>query len=133
MILSNFTKMLDAMLTKWHERRSIRAVTVEQTTSDPKPLAQIATAKDVQVSVDALREIAVKGTGADRLMLRMITAYGIDIKQMHAEAPTMLRDVVMLCSKCREKERCARELDAGTAAEHAHEFCPNAEAFVSMR
>lgn len=133
MVLGNVARILDRVLTRWYQRSSIGASAVERTSTDRKTRAQMPIVRDIHVSVGDLREIAVKGVGADRLMQRMITAYGIDIKQMHDEAPMMLRDVVMLCSKCREKERCARELDAGTAAEHANEFCPNSEAFSSMR
>lgn len=133
MVRGNVARILDRVLTRWHQRRMMGASAVELTSTDRKIRAPMPIVRDIHVSVGDLREIAVKGAGADRLMQRMITAYGIDIKQMHDEAPTMLRDVVVLCSKCREKERCARELDAGTAAEHANEFCPNAEAFSSMR
>lgn len=131
MAIGNTARMLEAMLARWHEHRSTRAAMDELAGCDPETLAEIA--RDVQVSVDDLREITAKGAGADRLMQRMMAAYGIDMDEMRNEAPTMLRDVAVLCSRCSEKGRCARELDAGTAAEHAHEFCPNAETFASMR
>ncbi|MDP3897826.1 MAG: DUF6455 family protein [Mesorhizobium sp.] len=125
------TSLVQGLLAKWREHRSARAAIDELAACDPEVLAEVS--RDIQISVEDLREITAKGAGADRLMARMMAAYGIDADDLRLEAPSLLRDVAVLCSKCEAKGRCARELDAGTAAAHAHEFCPNAETFDSLR
>jgi hypothetical protein len=37
-----------------------------------------------------------------------------------------MRDLQRLCISCSEKQRCAHELDVGSAAEHFRQYCPNA-------
>ena len=44
----------------------------------------------------------------------------------------LLRDIERVCTRCRDARRCWRELEAGTAAEHCHEFCPNAGTFDDL-
>jgi hypothetical protein len=62
----------------------------------------------------------------------MMAAHGIDIHAVEREAPGVLRDIAVLCSRCQAKGRCAQELEAGTARENAHLFCPNAETFETF-
>lgn len=131
MIVKDASIILQNLLTRWREHRSTRTALDELVACDPAILAEVS--RDIQISVDDLKEITAKGAGADRLMARMMSAYGIDPNRTSAAAPSTLRDVAVLCSKCDAKGRCARELDAGTAALHAHEFCPNAETFDALR
>jgi len=52
--------------------------------------------------------------------------------QVRLSFATLMRDVERVCSRCRSTGRCRRELDAGTAAAHAHEYCPNAGTFDDL-
>jgi uncharacterized protein DUF6455 len=56
-------------------------------------------------------------------------ARGLDPEEMRRGFSMALRDAERVCSGCRNTGRCRRELDAGTAAAHCHEFCPNAATF----
>jgi len=78
--------------------------------------------------------LALSASLADNtvLMERMMRARGFDPEQLRQSFGTLLRDVQRVCSRCRATGRCQRELDAGTAAAHAHEFCPNAGTFDDL-
>lgn len=78
--------------------------------------------------------LALSASLADNtvLMEGMMRARGFDPEQLRHSFGTLLRDVERVCSRCRATGRCRRELEAGTAAEHAHEFCPNAGTFDDL-
>jgi hypothetical protein len=59
-------------------------------------------------------------------------ARGLDPDRMRDAYVTLLRDVERVCTQCKTTGRCRRELDAGTAAAHCHDFCPNAATFDDL-
>ena len=65
-------------------------------------------------------------------MHRMMAAFDLDAARLRDSAPAVLREIEVLCSRCGAKGRCGRELDAGTATENAHAFCPNSETFEAL-
>ena len=79
-------------------------------------------------------DLASLATGAENtvLMQRMMRAHGIDPEQMRYGFATRLHDMNRVCTRCERAGRCRRELDAGTAAEHCHEYCPNAAAIGGL-
>lgn len=83
-------------------------------------------ADDLGVSSSELRDIASKGPGGADLLRRMLDALHVDPNEIINANPGVMRDLQRLCANCADKKRCAHELDDGTAAEHFHEFCPNA-------
>jgi hypothetical protein len=119
--------MLMELAEKWRSHRATQAALAELNACDPAVVSEIA--REARIDVAELRDIVARGTGSDQLMKRMMDAYGIDFDKVRAEVPNLMRDVAILCSKCDAKGRCRRELDAGTAADHADEFCPNHESF----
>ncbi len=66
------------------------------------------------------------------LMEGMMRARGFDPDDLRRSFAILVRDVERVCSQCRTTGRCRRELDAGTAAQHAHEYCPNAGTFDDL-
>jgi ribosomal protein S14 len=90
----------------------------------PEDVSQIA--RDLGVSSIELRELANKGPHAADLVQKMLVALHVDPKVIADTDPLVMRDLQRLCINCGDKKRCERELAAGTAAEHFHEFCPNA-------
>jgi hypothetical protein len=58
---------------------------------------------------------------------RMMRAFRVDRRELEQDYPRVLRDAEITCERCRSKRRCFRELEAGTAAAHADQFCPNAD------
>jgi hypothetical protein len=66
------------------------------------------------------------------LMESMLRARGFDPALVRQSFGTLIRDVERVCSQCRSTGRCRRELETGTAAAHAHEYCPNAGTFDDL-
>jgi hypothetical protein len=56
----------------------------------------------------------------------MLVALHVDPKVLAEMDPLVMRELKWLCITCSNKKRCEHELARGTAAEHFHEFCPNA-------
>jgi hypothetical protein len=83
-------------------------------------------AKDLGLSVKDLRELASKGPHAADLVQKMLIALKVDPQVIAKSDPPVMRDLQRLCINCTDKKRCTGELKDGTAAEHYHEFCPNA-------
>lgn len=89
-------------------------------------------ASEIGVSGADLETIVTNGEGATKLMADMMRAKGVDPDTLAASFPAVLRSIEVTCSMCAEHGRCAHELAAGTAAEHADEFCPNATLFAEF-
>jgi hypothetical protein len=66
------------------------------------------------------------------LMERMMRARGLDPERMRDAFVMLLRDVERVCTQCKATGRCRRELDAGTAAAHCRDYCPNAGTFDDL-
>ncbi len=90
----------------------------------PDEVRQIA--KDLGVPVGELRALAAKGPGAADLLEKMLINLCVDPQPWPRRTPLSCAICSGLCVACSQKERCQHELKAGTAAEHFHEFCPNA-------
>ena len=83
-------------------------------------------ASDIGVSVADLRAIGPKITDHDDLIRKMMLAHGLDPDVVRRAFSGVMRDMEVTCARCRDVKTCQRELAASTAAEHCHEFCPNA-------
>jgi Family of unknown function (DUF6455) len=124
------SELMRSLMTKWRDYRATLAGLRELESNDPGLLAELA--GELGLSASDLREVVAHGAGADRLMHRMMAAYDLDAEKLQDGAPGVLREIEILCSRCGAKGRCARELDAGTAAGNAHAFCPNVETFEAL-
>ena len=91
---------------------------------DRDEVAQIAS--DIGISAGELQELSRKGPGSGDLLLKMLSALGVDPKALSDKEPLVMRDLQRLCTTCADKGRCSHELADGTAKVHFHEFCPNA-------
>jgi hypothetical protein len=83
-------------------------------------------AYDLGISSDDLLTVASKGANSADLLQKMLVALGVDPKNFANDDPTAMHDFQRLCVNCWQKQRCAHELEAGTAAENYRAFCPNA-------
>lgn len=83
-------------------------------------------AKDLGVPVSDLRSLAAKGPGSADILQKMLLALSVDPQALAKADPVVMRDLQRLCILCSQKGRCQHEVAEGTAAEHFHEFCPNA-------
>ncbi len=89
-------------------------------------------ASDLSLSEGDLLALSASLADNTVLMEGMMRARGFDPAQVRRSFGTLMRDLERVCSRCRSTGRCRRELDAGTAAAHAHEYCPNAGTFDDL-
>jgi hypothetical protein len=82
-------------------------------------------AGDLALAESALLSLSAGTQDNTVLMERMMRARGLDPEEIRHAFSMALRDAERVCSGCRNTGRCRRELDAGTAAAHRHEFCAN--------
>ncbi len=90
----------------------------------PDDVMQIA--KDLGVPAAELRELANKGPNGADLLQRLLIALKVDPEKLAKTNPGVMRDLQRLCVACNHKKECAHELAKGTAAQHFHDYCPNA-------
>ena len=83
-------------------------------------------AKDLGLTPSDLREVAERGPHAADMLEKMLMALDIDPAALARSQPGTLRDLQRLCSACRNKGRCERELAKGSAAAQFRKYCPNA-------
>jgi hypothetical protein len=89
-------------------------------------------ASDLSLAEGDLRALSASLADNTALMEGMMRARGFEPEQVRRSFGRLMRDVERVCSRCRATGRCRRELDAGTAAKHAHEYCPNADTFDDL-
>ena len=118
---------LREMITRWRDRQA-RMEEIEAT--DANMLREIAS--EFGLSVTEFRETVSMGEGADMLMTQMMAGYGLAPEDLRDRMPGVMRDIEVICARCRSKGRCASELAGGSAAAHAHQFCPNAPTFEAL-
>jgi len=86
-----------------------------------------AMATDLGLSEADLRDVLPRAADNSLLMDRMILARGLDPVAVRHSLAALVRDLELTCTRCPDTARCRRELDAGTAATHCHEYCLNAD------
>jgi hypothetical protein len=86
----------------------------------------MAIASDLGLSPYDLKSLAQKGPESIPLLRKMLVALNIDEAALIEKDPLVMRDLQRLCTQCSDQKRCRHELEAGTAAAHFHDFCPNA-------
>ena len=79
-------------------------------------------ARDLKLSKSSLRELAAQ----DREPLQLVRMLAALQKIMPPAGDLLTRDMQTVCSLCRSKGRCNRELATGKAAANYRKFCPNA-------
>jgi hypothetical protein len=79
-------------------------------------------ARDLKLSKSSLRELAAQER-EPHLLVRMLASLN---KTMPPSGDVLTRDMQAVCSLCRSKGRCNRELSTGTAPANYTKFCPNA-------
>jgi Family of unknown function (DUF6455) len=89
-------------------------------------------AQDLSLAESDLLAVATRGHDNTVLMEGMIRAHGFDPDKMRPAFAMLLRDVERVCSQCKRTGTCRRELDAGTATENYHNYCPNAATFDDL-
>ena len=88
-------------------------------------------AGDLGISASELRTLASYGPNAAELLNRRMAALRIDPDRVGTLDPFTLRDLQRLCTTCRSRKQCARDLtdSSGDRAENRQgweDYCPNA-------
>ncbi|HET8995177.1 MAG TPA: DUF6455 family protein [Acetobacteraceae bacterium] len=84
-------------------------------------------ASDLGMSAADLCDVLPRSADNTFLMDSMLLARGLDPDEVRRSLTPLLRDLELACTRCAATGRCKRELLAGTAAMHSHQFCPNAD------
>lgn len=113
----------------WRERR-LKGREGDLNDLDDHELARMA--GELGITRSDLMTLAAQGPQAARLMERMLALHHLDPQMVAKSDPGVLRDMELHCSQCGEKQRCARELAAGTALSNAESFCPNAPTMKAL-
>ena len=124
------SNVFETLVHRWREYQASRAALAELMSLDPDEVSRMA--GEYGLSADDLGELVGHGTHAADLMERMMRARGLDPAALRRELPAVVADMSVLCSRCSAKGRCEHELDAGTAAAHAEDFCPNAPTMAAL-
>ena len=89
-------------------------------------------ASDLRIAPDDLEELVRHGKHAADELPKMLEQLGISEERLGQAQPLLLRDMERVCSLCRYKAQCDRELADGTAAENYHGYCGNATTMESL-
>jgi hypothetical protein len=89
-------------------------------------------AGDLSLAESDLSVVAARGRDNITQMEGMMRARDLNPDQIRHAFVTLMRDVERVCTGCRTTGRCRRELDAGTAALHCREYCPNTHTFDDL-
>lgn len=130
MTTRDITSIFEGLVSNWNSFRATGAALREFDAIDPETRGLIAC--EAGLNVADMEDLVARGTGCGALMERMMAGFGLDPDEMRQEHRLLVRDFEILCSRCMKKGRCARELSAGTAVEHAEAFCPNAASFRDL-
>lgn len=95
-----------------------------------KPQEVMKSASDLGLPASELHVLAGKGPNSLNLLRKMVTALGVD--PLVNIDPLVMRELQRVCTNCLDQRRCEHELAKGTAAEHFHDFCPNAFTLESL-
>lgn len=68
-----------------------------------------------------------------RSLTTLLRSLDIDPEAVRRGTPEAMRALEAACLQCTERDRCARELQAGTAPRTYRAFCPNASRISRLR
>jgi rRNA maturation endonuclease Nob1 len=84
-------------------------------------------ASDLGITQADLLDVLPRAADDSYLMDRMMEARGLDPEKVRRNLGALVRDMELVCTRCRDTGVCRRDLRNGTAEEHCHEYCANAE------
>ena len=90
-------------------------------------------ARELNVTPADLERLVRHGPQSANELPYILTALDIDEEALRRAEPAFLRDMERICSFCRRKRQCHRELAAGTAATNYVEYCENADKIDMLR
>ena len=82
-------------------------------------------ARELRIPREELENLVAHGRQGAEELPRLLKELGIDETMIAGKEPGVMRDMALICALCVAKLRCNREIAAGTAALHYHEYCAN--------
>jgi hypothetical protein len=114
----------------WRRHAQTQASLADLDSLGPSEMARMA--QDVGIPASDLRVLAQHCSDAADLLERRLGAFGMKASELVRTAPAELRDMERLCTLCRSKGRCARDLAADPSDPVWRQYCPNEETIVSL-
>jgi hypothetical protein len=82
-------------------------------------------AQDVGLNSSEFLRMAVKPDGTKLLIERRLAALHLDPEDIRKLSPLLLRDLMVTCARCSEKDRCAADMALDPNPEGWESYCPN--------
>jgi hypothetical protein len=89
-------------------------------------------AKDVGVSADELRRLVNQGPESAELLLRRMAELDLDRSEVTRQEPETFRELQQVCSRCKSRRQCARDLASHAADPAWKDYCPNAATLEAL-
>lgn len=115
----------------WHNQlAAMRAL--DEINRSPRA-EQLRAAGDCGITVQRLRRVAARGPLSTRLMEMMARTYGLEPASLRRADLNTVREMEERCTFCRERFRCAIDLEDDEGMARARAYCPNAGTFEKLR
>lgn len=124
-----FQHLLNAV-TRWVKRHRDRTELDRLERDAPAEFDRIAA--ELNMSPQDLHAVAALPSDAAQEVDALLTAVGIDAAAIAKSDPRVMRDLQRLCSQCRDKAQCRRDLDNCVAPETHRDYCLNAETIGAL-
>jgi hypothetical protein len=82
-------------------------------------------ARDIGVSAGELYRLEAEGPESLYLLFARLAQQGIDLSQLQSKYPSVFKDLQRVCSACRDKQVCQRDLATGAQDDEWRTYCPN--------
>jgi hypothetical protein len=116
--------VLSAVAQWWRRWTRARSNLFELDSCDPDQVERIA--RELGMSVSELRVVVRHGRDGADLLRRRMAALDLDLDELGRSEPATLRDLQRLCTMCRSRGRCARDLARKTSDQDWRDYCADA-------
>jgi hypothetical protein len=117
---------LAAAIRRWHSGW-VQAYEVDSLGRDQRE----ALARDIVVSEDVLTKLLSQGPEAAAELQRLMRALGFAPETTQRIHPAVMRDMSIVCSACKFKRRCRKDIESGLAPV-AQRYCPNTHTIKAL-
>lgn len=122
-----FSRLLGWVAKAWDNASEAQAISA----LDEATIRQLA--QDCGIRPEELVELAKAGPHSADEMIAMMKALHIDPTEVQLRYQGQFRDMQINCSHCASKGACRRDLADGTAPDHFHDYCANADHLTALR
>jgi hypothetical protein len=124
------SRTLSERLSSWYERIMELSRGSEIATMSPSDVQRLA--QDVGVSPEDLRALDRHGADSTGLLVERLDALDLDAAEIAQRMPGTFHDLERLCTLCRDKGKCSRDLRKHAADNRWRDYCPNAGTLADL-